>query len=235
MSAGVLATRVSIRMNARVRIFEPLRGTGRFVTVDREDRAAKDVSGGEPVLSPTAAVAPDLRARGAAPAVDPGFDALVAEHLPALRARAAQLCRTAVDPDDLIQDALVRAFRARGQLKDAGHARGWFLAIVTNTFLDALRRRRVRPGEVELAIDPPAPTAEHDAPWAALDVEDVRAAVAELPEDVRDTYRMFALEGRDYVAIAEALGVPKGTVGSRILRARKRLRELLAARTGGAA
>ncbi|MBL8621820.1 MAG: sigma-70 family RNA polymerase sigma factor [Myxococcales bacterium] len=188
------------------------------------------------MLSPSAAVAPAVRLREGAPAaVDPAFDALVAEHLPALRVRAAQLCRAAVDPDDLIQDALVRAFRARGQLKDADHARGWFLAIVTNTFLDTLRRRRVRPGEVELAIDPPAPTAEHDAPWAALDVEDVRAAVAELPEDVRDTYRMFALEGRDYVAIAQALGVPKGTVGSRILRARKRLRELLAARAGGEA
>jgi RNA polymerase sigma-70 factor (ECF subfamily) len=234
MSVGVLATRVSIRMNAGVRISAALHGTGRFVTVDREDRASGDVGGDEPVLSPSAAVAPDLRPRVGAPAaMDPVFDALVAEHLPALRTRAAQLCRAAVDPDDLLQDALVRAFRARAQLKDAAHARGWFLAIVTNTFLDTLRRRRVRPGEVELAIDPPAPTADVDAPWAQLGVEDVRAAVAELPEDVRDTYRMFALEGRDYVAISLALGVSKGTVGSRILRARKRLRELLAARTGG--
>jgi RNA polymerase sigma-70 factor (ECF subfamily) len=236
MSVGeVAAPGVSIQINARLRIFAALRGTGRFVTADREDRAEGDVRTAEAVLSPSPAVAPAAPpARDLAPAADRAFDALIAEHLPALRARAAQLCRATVDPDDVIQDALVRAFRARGQLKDAGHARGWLLAIVTNTFLDALRRRRVRPGEVELAIDPPAPTAEVDAPWARLDVDDVRAAVAELPDDVRETYRRFALEGQDYVAIAAALGVPKGTIGSRIVRARKQLRAILAARSGGA-
>lgn len=165
--------------------------------------------------------------------LDATFEALVAEHLPALRARATQMCRGVGDPDDIVQDALVRAFRAREQMKDPARARGWLLTIVTNTFLDAVRRRKVRPGEVELAIDPPAPVIGAEAPWQRLDLDDVRAAVAELPDDVRDTYRMFALEGRDYLAIAHALGVPKATVGTRILRARKRLRELLAARIGG--
>ena len=159
----------------------------------------------------------------------------MAEHLPALRARAVQMCRGVGDPDDVVQDALVRAFRARDQMKEPGRARGWLLTIVTNTFLDAVRRRRVRPGEVELAIDPPAPVASAEAPWERLDLDDVRAAVAALPDDVRDTYRMFALDGHDYAAIAHALGVPKATVGTRIMRARKRLRELLAIRLGGGA
>ncbi|MBP8809302.1 MAG: sigma-70 family RNA polymerase sigma factor [Kofleriaceae bacterium] len=162
-----------------------------------------------------------------------GFDRLIAAHLPALRARAAQLCRRDLDPEDVIQDALVRAFRGRAQLADPARARGWLLAIVTNTFLDAVRRRRARPGEVALEFEPPAEVADADAPWAELDVDDVRAAVAALPDDVRDTYRMFALEGRDYIAIAAALGVPKSTVGTRILRARKKLREALLARSRG--
>lgn len=197
---------------------------------DREDPEDDRVLGDEPML--VAAIDPSLttgqeRRR---------FDRMVEEHLPALRARAAQLCRTHGDPDDVVQDALVRAFRARAQMREQDRARGWLLTIVTNTFLDAMRRRKTRPGEVELPAEAPAaPVPDDDpAPWAQLGVDDVRAAVADLPDDVRETYRMFALDGRDYVAIAEAQGIPKATVGTRILRARKKLRELLLARTGGA-
>lgn len=173
------------------------------------------------------------------PPVDPivadrrDFDRLVAAHLPALRARAIQLCRHTYDPQDVLQDALVRAFRARAQMQSPDRARGWLLAIVTNTFLDAVRRRRARPDEVALEFDPEVTVDADDAPWADLDVGDVRAAVSALPDDVRDTYRMFALEGRDYAEIAAALGVPRSTVGTRILRARKRLREALLARMRG--
>ncbi len=156
------------------------------------------------------------------------FDRAIAKHLPALRARAAQLCRGYGDPDDLVQDALLRAFRARSQTRDLTRLRGWLLTIVTNTFLDSLRRRKARPGEVELEIDVPAPTVEEDdSPWARIDLDDIRAAVAELPDDVREAYRLFALEGNDYTAVSKQLRIPKATVGTRILRARKRLRALL--------
>ncbi len=163
------------------------------------------------------------------------FDAVALAHLPALRARASQLCRGHGDPEDIVQDALMRAFVARGQMKEPERARGWLLTIVTNTFLDSLRRRRARPGEVALEVDPPTPEPEREEEevWAALDVDDVRAAVGYLPDDVRETYRMFALDGQDYAQIARTLGVPKATVGTRILRARKRLRQLLLAQLGG--
>lgn len=163
------------------------------------------------------------------------FDAIAAAHLPSLRTRAAQLCRGHGDPDDIVQDALMRAYVARHQMKDPERVRGWLITIVTNTFLDSLRRRRARPGEVSLDIDPPEPEPDLDAEvaWADLGVEDVRTAVSYLPDDVRDTYRMFALDGRDYAYIASSLGVPKATVGTRILRARKRLRQLLLAQLGG--
>lgn len=177
------------------------------------------------------AAAPSLDA--AAPAESPlldrhAFDRAIAQHLPALRSRAAQLCRGYGDPDDLVQDALLRAFRARSQTRDLTRLRGWLLTIVTNTFLDSLRRRKARPGEVELEIDVPAPTVEEDdSPWARIDLDDIRAAVAELPDDVREAYRLFALEGNDYTTVSKQLSIPKATVGTRILRARKRLRALL--------
>lgn len=156
------------------------------------------------------------------------FDRAIAQHLQALRSRAAQLCRGYGDPDDLVQDALLRAFRARSQTRDLGRLRGWLLTIVTNTFLDSLRRRKARPGEVELEIDVPAPALEDDdSPWSSIELDDIRAAVAELPDDVREAYRLFALEDNDYNAVSKQLGIPKATVGTRILRARKRLRALL--------
>lgn len=193
----------------------------------------------EPMLSTTIDRAPasDLAvaaAFGSAELDRRRFDQMVEAHLPALRLRAAQMCRRHGDPDDIVQDALVRAFRARDQMRETERGRGWLLTIVTNTFLDSVRRRKTR-DEVALDSDPAAPTDDDPpAPWADLDVDDVRAAVASLPDDVRDTYRMFALDGMDYVAIAGAQGIAKATVGTRILRARKKLRELLLARSGGA-
>lgn len=159
------------------------------------------------------------------------FEREVAAHLPAMRARAVQLCRGRRDPEDLVQDALVRAFRAQASQRDPERVRGWLLTILTNTFLDALRREKVRPGTVELDEERAvAEIEEEPAPWASISMEDVREAVSELPDDVRETYKLFALEGRDYAAIAAALDIPKATVGTRILRARKRLREILVAR-----
>jgi RNA polymerase sigma-70 factor, ECF subfamily len=170
-----------------------------------------------------------------APAVSDGkraFDALVAEHLPGLRTRAMQLCRTHMDPDDLLQDALMRAFRARSQLRDPRRTRSWLLSIVGNTFIDAIRKQRARPPHVSLDGDPdtePRDEPTEPLPWQRIGAEELCAAIKQLPDDVRETYRLFALEGKDYTAIAAAVGILKSTVGTRLLRARKQLRVLLAA------
>ncbi len=159
----------------------------------------------------------------------PDFETLVAEHLPRMRRRAARMCRRDADADDVVQDALLRAFRSRDGLRSPERAGGWLLTIVSSTFIDSVRRRRARPAEVELAVEPAAPDPEAavEQPWAHVSLDDVRAAVAALPDDVRDTYRMFALEGQDYTAIAAAQGIPRATVGTRIHRARRHLRALL--------
>ena len=161
----------------------------------------------------------------------PAFETLVAEHLPRMRRRAARMCRRAADADDLVQDALLRAFRSRDGLRSPERAGGWLLTIVSSTFIDRVRRRRARPAEVELAVEPAAPEVELEVeqPWAHVSIDDVRAAVAALPDDVRDTYRMFALEGHDYTSIAATQGIPRATVGTRIHRARRHLRALLVA------
>ncbi len=167
-------------------------------------------------------------------AASPSFETLIVEHLPTLRRRAARMSRSHQDAEDIVQDAVVRALRGRSNLRSADTARGWLLAIVSSTFLDRTRRRRVRPLEVAIEDRPalaaaPSPTAADEPAWADLSLDDIRAAVARLPDDCRDTFRMFALEDRDYTTIAATLDISKGTVASRIARARKHLRGLLLA------
>jgi RNA polymerase sigma-70 factor, ECF subfamily len=162
------------------------------------------------------------------------FDELVRGHLPRLRVHAMSLCRprTHLDPEDLLQDALVRAFHAFDSLRDRDFVRPWLVKILSHTFIDALRKQRSRPQMVPLdpALDVVADgEATEPLAWERIDPEQHRAAIERLPDDMRDTYWMFAVEGMDYAAIAAALGIPKPTVGTRIMRARKKLRELLSA------
>lgn len=159
------------------------------------------------------------------------FHALVAPHLSTLKARALQLCRSHCDADDLLQDTLLRAFSARVMPLDGTPARAWALTIMTHVFIDTLRKRRRRP---ELAPFPteqeiPAAIPDDQELWHSIGIEDLRAAVERLPDDVRDTYRMCALEGHTHATIAKAQQVATATVGSRVFRARKQLRVLLMA------
>lgn len=155
------------------------------------------------------------------------FNALVAPHVAALRVRASQLCRSNCDVDDIVQDSLLRAYLTRSQVKDVMRTRAWLLTILTRTFIDLMRKRRRQPDHVPLVDEVPEPAPIEPSPWDDIGVDDLRAAVERLPDDVRDTYRMFALEGCDYIAISEAQRIPAATVGSRIFRARKQLRALL--------
>jgi RNA polymerase sigma-70 factor (ECF subfamily) len=165
------------------------------------------------------------------------FHALVAPYMSTLKARAIQLCRSHCDADDLIQDTLLRAFGTRGQLQDVTRARPWLLTILTHMFIDAVRKRRRRPELVPLPTEHEIPDSIPDEPalWHNVGVDDLRAAIERLPDDIRDTYRMCALDGHDHATIAKAQRVATATVGTRIFRARKQLRVLLmaAARRAG--
>jgi RNA polymerase sigma-70 factor (ECF subfamily) len=172
------------------------------------------------------------RAGGDDDAARQEFDALVAQHLPALRARAAQLCRSHYEPEDVVQDALVRAFVTTSRVSDPSRIRAWLLTIVTNTFIDLTRRRRRRPEHVQLVVEPANPPPLEPGPWDQIGSDDLRRAIDRLPDDVRETYRLFALDGHDYAEIATQQQIPVATVGTRLYRARKRLRALLTAELG---
>ena len=133
------------------------------------------------------------------------------------------------DAQDLAQDVLLRVRRGLETYKP-GSMEGWLSRITTNVFLDEVRRRRRRPQGVLPAdpdrVVPPAPAADVVLAEQALP-EDVQEALASLPEEFRVAVVLCDVAGRSYQEISEALGVPLGTVRSRIHRGRALLREAL--------
>jgi RNA polymerase sigma-70 factor (ECF subfamily) len=159
------------------------------------------------------------------------FAAFAREHEPVLRATALRLCGNATDANDLLQDTFERGLRSLARFQPGTDGRAWLLTILHNLFIDRCRSRAREarsdtPAE-ELEERIAAPEAEPQPSWASISPEQLRAALAKIPEDFQVVYRMHALENRSYQEIAQTLGIPKATVGTRLIRARKKLRDLL--------
>jgi RNA polymerase sigma-70 factor, ECF subfamily len=152
-----------------------------------------------------------------------------------LRAVARRLSRSRADAEDLVQDTLERALH-HGERLEPARTWAWLVTVLNNLFIDQCRsRRRALHLPLESAGEPAATEPAPRPAWEEIGVEEVRAAMAELDEEFRAVYRMHALEGRSYDQIAAALAIPKATVGTRLLRARRKLRGILADRHGTAA
>jgi RNA polymerase sigma factor (sigma-70 family) len=145
--------------------------------------------------------------------------------LGSLRRYARSLTRDGTDAEDLVHDALVRAYERRGTFRSGGNLRAWLLSIVHNTFIDRMRSRRSETARMEqagylAAAVTPAPQ-EHSVRLAQ-----VREAFFSLSEEQRSALHLVAIEGLSYQQAADASGVPLGTLMSRIGRARAALREM---------
>lgn len=151
-------------------------------------------------------------------------------HGEALYRWALRLRRNPSDAWDLVQDTYERALRG-GPLPAAQNARAWLFVIMKNLFLDQCRARKRRgwPAANERIGDLPAPPSEPepDPPWASLTTEEVRECVAGLDRVFREVYTLHALEGLSYAEIAARLNLSPKTIGTRIFRARQKLRHAL--------
>ncbi len=172
--------------------------------------------------SQTNAASPNSPAAGS-------FDAFVGPHLPVLLRVAGSLCRNSHDAEDLVQDTLIRAFSGLGTF-DGTYPRAWLLTIMRNANIN--RHRRQRPGLLHDATDlageadrrnPPEPSAEDvaaahtPAPWIA-------DALGRLSPRHLQVVQLVDIDGLTYDEAAAALGIPAGTVTSRLHRARHRMR-----------
>ena len=145
---------------------------------------------------------------------------------------AYRLAGNEQDAQDLVQDALIRV-RKGLERYEPGSLEGWLARIVTNVFLDEMRRRKRRPTsalpEDPDWVVPPAPAADEVSRELPVDLQ---AALAGLPEDFRVPVVLCDVADQSYEQIAASLGIPVGTVRSRIHRGRRLLRGML---TEGAA
>ena len=160
------------------------------------------------------------------------FERLIAERDDVLRALAFRMLGSRDEMDDVLQDAFVRAFRGLERFEGSSSFGTWLYRIVANACLDELRRRGRRS---EIGFEQ---VAERPAPGDGLDDAagvrlDLAAALAALDPDLRALVLMVDAHGLSYEEAGEIVGIPAGTVASRINRARSALRVHLRPDQGG--
>ncbi len=151
-------------------------------------------------------------------------------HLDALYRVALRLTGNAADADDLVQETMLKAYRAWHQYEQGTNAKGWLLTILRHAFINEYRRRTRHPETVDLdAIEPFAvfeDIQEEDPQGRFFDQivdDEVLRAIDELPEQFREAIVLSDVEGMSYEEVARILSVPIGTVKSRLFRARRLL------------
>jgi RNA polymerase sigma factor (sigma-70 family) len=154
------------------------------------------------------------------------FSAAVLAALPRLRRYAIALLRDTSMADDLVQDCIERALKNRHSLADRAHMSGWLSSILHNLYLDSLRQKRRRGAHVEL--DDSLGLIELSVlPADRGTAKDLVEAMSDLSFEHRQILLLVGLEGHSYHDVAEQLGIPIGTVMSRLARARTQLRARL--------
>ncbi|MCM2502631.1 sigma-70 family RNA polymerase sigma factor [Aureimonas altamirensis] len=155
----------------------------------------------------------------------PGRDIDIVGLLGPLRRYARSLTRNPDDAEDLVHDTLLRAVEKRDQFKAGQELRPWLMSILHNRFVDGTRRRRadrIRDDALALAA---VATVDGSQEISAR-LHDVRRAFLSLPDEQRAALHLVTVEELSYDEAAETLGVPVGTLVSRLSRGRARLREL---------
>lgn len=162
------------------------------------------------------------------------FDEYVLPEVDVMYRVAMSLTRNSADAEDLVQDTLLRAFRAIDRF-DGRYPRAWLLTILRNAQVNRVRRKRP-----ELLRDPDATmdrvadtsdggrTAEELVVDMGFDAE-VESAFLDLSDKFRQVVQLVDIEGLSYQEAADKIGVPVGTVMSRLHRARKKIKKRLQA------
>lgn len=146
---------------------------------------------------------------------------LIVPFIPNLRRYARALVGDRDGADDLVQDTLERAVR-KFHLWRPGDLRAWLFSIMHNVFVNQLKARKISPDtEVDDTFAAPTPGATRS------DIIDLTRALSTLAPEQREVVLLIALEDMSYADVSRALGIPMGTVMSRLSRGRERLRKAM--------
>jgi len=155
-------------------------------------------------------------------------------HLDTLYRVALRLTSNPAEADDLVQETMLKAYRAWHQFQQGTNAKGWLLTILRHAFINEYRRRSRHPETVDIdAIEPFSvfEDVQDDDPQGTffdrIVDDEVLRAIDDLPEQFRETVVLSDVEGLSYEEIARVLEVPVGTVKSRLFRARRMLQQKL--------
>jgi RNA polymerase sigma-70 factor (ECF subfamily) len=149
----------------------------------------------------------------------------LAGHVAGLRRYAFALTGAQQEAEDLVQDTLVRAIAAARTYRPGGSLRAWLFSIMHNAFISGARRKV----PLTVVLDDDAASAGPPPQLLQLELQDVLAALARLPESQRAALSLIALEEFSYEEAARVLDVPLGTLMSRLARGREALRQMMAA------
>jgi RNA polymerase sigma-70 factor (ECF subfamily) len=154
------------------------------------------------------------------------FTAQLETQIPRLRRYARALTRDASRADDLVQSCLMRALAKQHLWQPGTDLRAWLFTLLHNQHVNDVRRS-MREG-VSVAIDDVAPIlTTHSNALASVELRDLEAAMARLPDEQRQVILLVGLEGLRYEEVSVILGIPIGTVRSRLSRGRDNLRSLM--------
>ena len=146
---------------------------------------------------------------------------LIVPYIPNLRRYARALVGDRDGADDLVQDTLERAVR-KFHLWRPGDLRAWLFSIMHNVFVNQLKARKI-PSDVEIDDTFAAPQSS----VTSMDLQDLQRALGTLAPEQREVVLLVALEDMSYADVSRALGIPMGTVMSRLSRGRERLRRVM--------
>lgn len=168
------------------------------------------------------------------------FEREALEHLDGLYRTALRMTHNPQDAEDLVQDTLVRAYRFYDRFEPGTNFRAWLYRILTNTYINSYRKKQVRPQESSLEdggdfylyrqLAEEAQDEVVDVERTALGrlgASEIQRAIDRLPPQFRTAVQLGDVEGLSYAEIAEATGVARGTVMSRLFRGRRLLQREL--------
>ncbi len=148
----------------------------------------------------------------------------IEKYIPQLRRYSRALCGNTGEADDLVQDCLLRALEKSAQWKEGSDLRAWLFTLLHNIHVDKLRSRNRQPLTVELQ-DVIISTPHNQT--GNLHLNEIDLFLQYLSRDHREVLLLVGLEGLTYDEVARILDLPKGTVMSRLSRARDHLRQLM--------
>lgn len=161
----------------------------------------------------------------------PDFKTQLAELTPHLRAFAHSLCKDPVEADDLAQESLIKAWKARNSFRPGSNMKAWVFQILRNHFYSERRKLWRRSESSTEIVENMLPIGESQS--SAMDLVDLKAALGKLPHDQREAVILVGAGGFSYHEAAEICGCPLGTIKSRVNRARAALAVFLEVRTSG--